>query len=102
MAGARNDLLIYAALKRHSTGSSMLLKSWQRRDYIASVEVEGYCAVQISAVDVDPRGLQAGEDVGFGKTERGSEAERDHSEAWLYGGQDFWSSGGGAAVMSYL
>jgi hypothetical protein len=102
-------LVLNAGLKACSTRWAcstrlriLLLKSWQRRRYRVAVEVEGYCAVKIGAVDVDSGGLQAREDFGFGKTERGSESERDHGIAWLHRRQDFWSGGGGAAVVSYL
>ena len=67
-----------------------------------AVQVEGYCAVQVGAVDVGSGGLQALEDYWFRKTERGSVAERDYGVAWLHGRKDFWSGGGGTAVMSYL
>ena len=67
-----------------------------------AVQVEGYCAVQVGAVEVGSGVLQALENFWFGKTERGSVAERDYCEAWLDGREDFWSGGGGTAVMSYL
>ena len=40
-----------------------------------AVEVEGDCAVDVGAVDADSGVLQALEDLGFGKTERVSEAD---------------------------
>ena len=67
-----------------------------------AVEVEGDCAVQVGAVDVGSGVLQALEDIWLGKTERGSVTQRDHGEGWLGGRKDFWSGGGGAAMMPYL
>jgi hypothetical protein len=67
-----------------------------------AVQVKGYSAVDVSAVDVDSGDLQALEDVESGKAERGSEATRDDSEAGLHGLQNLRSGGCRAAVMSYL
>ena len=101
-------LELYAALKRRSStvfhalisslrklGSSslryfsVLLKSRKPRGDGVAVEIESDGSVEIGAVDVDSGGLQALQDLGLREAERGSEADRDHGETWLYGLPEF-------------
>ena len=86
----------------HSTRAVDLLKGWQRGGDGVAVEVEGDGTVEIGAVDVNSGRLQPRQDIGFGKTERGSEAKRDHGIGRPHGGQDFWSGRCGAAVMAHF
>ena len=64
-----------ARLPKGVSAPHVLLKSWQTWGYGVAVQVEGDGAVEIGAVDVDSGRLQALEDVGLGKTERGSETQ---------------------------
>ncbi len=81
---------------------SSLRESCQLWSDRVAVEVESYGAVDVGAVGAGSGGLQALKNVGFGKAERGSVAERDYGVARLYGLENFWRGGGGAAVMSYF
>jgi len=51
-----------------------------------AVQVEGYGAVEVGAERADSSGLQAFENVGFGKAEGSVEADGDHGKGWLHGG----------------
>ena len=66
----------------------------------AAVEVEGDGTVEIGAVDMDSRGLETGENVGFRQAEGCVEAHRNHRVDGLYGCEEFWRGGCGAAVMA--
>lgn len=69
--GDSHDLIVMVTFRNRI----LLIAGWQGRGDGVAIEIEGDGTVEIGAIDADPSGLEAGENVGFGKTEGSVESD---------------------------